>query len=50
MLFILLSQLVNGAKVVNITTLFLSSVSFSLSLSHAPVTIIVPLTCIYVSL
>ena len=50
MLFLLLSQLVNGAKVLNITTLFLSSVPFSLSSSHAPVTVIVPLTCIYASL
>ena len=47
--FILLMHLLNGAQLLNITSVFLSSNRFTASLSPAPLIVIVPLTSMYVS-
>ena len=46
-LSISLLQLVNGAQLLNITPLFLSSACFAAASSHAPVIAILPLTSMY---
>ena len=49
-LLISLMQLVNRAQCLNITPLFLSFARLAAASAHALVTIIVPLTSLYVSL
>ena len=48
-LFILVMHLVNGAKFLNVTPLFLSSARLAAAPSPAPVTVIVPFTSMYES-
>ena len=48
-LFISLTQLVNGAQLLNTTPLSLSSACLAAALSHTPAIVIVSLTKIYAS-
>ena len=49
LLFILLMHLINGAQILNIAPLFLSSARLPVASSLAPVIVIVPLTSMYAS-